>query len=378
MNTEMRNTRRKRIDDDNLLDDRSFKSPEPRRKRSKKKKPSAPPSNLSSSDPKTVEKTIEKKDSSKKEDEIGDESVSNFASIVGDDESFPGSYATTCTEKNEKKSAKSLKKSNPFYLGEVGEFVAAFEKKTTTEDFISINLKGAFDHYSISANSVLQLESDNCRRTILREGDKMTLSYQGKISNIDSDIFVIEEVVKEGTIAQLFSMENKKPFSSKLSFHRSDFVQSIKKRACLLDFAFLHGKKKMTEICLLDNALAGLDFPEENSKKPDWYERMKKLHGLWESAWADGVFFSLRFGGIWVIFEGNQVKVAIASRDTGHWHRPKLVLNLQHKPEEDDCFFKRFFFKWISLATSSHKPSSKIQSHAPSKKKCEQKDPRYQ
>ena len=344
MNTEMRNTRRKRIDDDNLLDDRSFKSPEPRRKRSKKKKPSAPPSNLSSSDPKTVEKTIEKKDSSKKEDEIGDESISNFASMVGDVESIPGSYATTCTEKKEKKSAKSSKKSIPYFLDEPADFLDAFEKKTKTEECISINPKLAFNEYSIKESSFLHLDSDNCRRKIHRDGEKVTLSYEGKIDFIDGDFFVVEEVVKEGTIATMFSEENKKPFSSKLSFHRSDFVQSIKKRACLLDFAFLHGKKKMTEICLLDNALAGLDFPEENSKKPDWYERMKKLHGLWESAWADGVFFSLRWGGIWVILEEKKVKIAIASRDTGHWHRPKLVLNLQHKPEEDDCFFKRFFF----------------------------------
>ena len=59
----------------------------------------------------------------------------------------------------------------------------------------------------------------------------------------------------------------------------------------------------MPEFCLLDNALAGQDFLDDISKKPEWYDKVKDLHGLWEGAWADGSFFSLKWGEIWVILE---------------------------------------------------------------------------
>ena len=70
---------------------------------------------------------------------------------------------------------------------------------------------------------------------------------------------------------------------------------------------------------------------------------MKDLHGLWEGAWADGSFFSLKWGGIWVVLDEKKVKIVIVSRDTGFWHHPKEVLDLQQKQEDYDCLLKRFF-----------------------------------
>ena len=64
--------------------------------------------------------------------------------------------------------------------------------------------------------------------------------------------------------------------------------------ACLLDFAFLHGKKETPKFCLFDHALANQVFLDDISKKPEWYDKVKDLHGLWEGAWADGSFFSLK------------------------------------------------------------------------------------
>ena len=309
----------------------------------------------------------DEKCSSVNEDVSCVESVTNIASIVGDNESIPVSYATMNTERMEKESDKISMKGNPVCFYDFNQFSTLLATKKTTNESNPMNLKRYIDHYNISVNKILSLESVFGRRKIHLQGKEMTLISDGKMNNCDKDIFVIEEVTRTHSICSLLSAKNKAPILSKLSFIHPELIGTQKKRAFLLDLAFLHSKKYMPMWCLIDNALSCQDFNEAFGKKPSWYDEVKTNHEIWERAWTEGSFFSLKWDGIWVTLENKKVKVAITSPDTGMWYEAIQVLDLQLKSEHYDSLQQRFFFMWTYMSTRFSK-LLKIKSPAPSKK----------
>ena len=186
----------------------------------------------------------DEKCSSVNEDVSCVESVTNIASIVGDNESILVSYATMNTERMEKESDKISMKGNPVCFYDFNQFSTLLATKKTTNESNPMNLKRYIDHYNISVNKILSLESVFGRRKIHLQGKEMTLISDGKMNNCDKDIFVIEEFTRTHSICSLLSAKNKAPILSKLSFIHPELIGTQKKRAFLLDLAFLHFKKK--------------------------------------------------------------------------------------------------------------------------------------
>ena len=130
------------------------------------------------------------------------------------------------------------------FFYDFNQFSTLLATKKTTNESNPMNLKRYIDHYNISVNKILLLESVFGRRTIHLQGKEMTLISDGKMNNCDKDIFVIEEVTRTHSICSFLSAKNKAPILSKLSFIHPELIGTQKKRAFLLDLAFLHFKKK--------------------------------------------------------------------------------------------------------------------------------------
>ena len=65
------------------------------------------------------------------------------------------------------------------------------------------------------------------------------------------------------------SVQTEPPIFTKLSYVDDTAPASLKRKALVLDLAYLHLKSKMTTWSLLDNALNSISFVEGWGKKPE-------------------------------------------------------------------------------------------------------------
>ena len=80
----------------------------------------------------------------------------------------------------------------------------------------------------------------------------MTVNIYRKMNNCDEAYFVITEDMSTNPINKMLSAKNKAPIFLKLSFIDPIAIGTLKKRAFLLDLAFLHSRKNMPTWSLID------------------------------------------------------------------------------------------------------------------------------
>ena len=262
-----RKVRKKRGEE---LENCSFKSPEPKKRKCNKKEHAAKPLNLSSSFVISSVVASDVKESSVSDDVYFLPASTTPASAGADDISVPYSYATTHKGSTEKGLAKKSMNGVPILMYTSDEASLLMETKKTSNAKVTINIDGIVDAYKITANKTsLKLMDVLGRRTINVQNKFVTVHISGKVYNCDEDCFLIKKEKQTMAINTQLSLQNEPPIFTTLSFVDDTVPGSLKRKALVLDLAYLHSKKKMTTWSLLDNALNSISFFEDWGKKPE-------------------------------------------------------------------------------------------------------------
>ena len=131
----------------------------------------------------------------------------------------------------------------PIVFDNSNDFSTVFATKKTTPALILFNLNGIVDNYKITNNKSLSLNNYFGRRTIHLQGKVMTVNIARQMNNCDGANFAITEDRSTNLINTMLSAKNKAPIFSKLSFVDPKAIGNLKKRASLLDLAYLRLKK---------------------------------------------------------------------------------------------------------------------------------------
>ena len=128
----------------------------------------------------------------------------------------------------------------PIFFHTSDDVSSALATKKTSTPQGPINLEGIFENYKITANKSLTFTDFFGRRTIHLQGKVVTVVIPGQIYNCDEDCFAFTEDTTKNAINTMLSVKNAAPIFSKLSFFYAKGMGSLKKRAFLLDLAYIH------------------------------------------------------------------------------------------------------------------------------------------
>ena len=96
--------------------------------------------------------------------------------------------------------------------------------------------------------------------SVFVQGKEVTVQICGKLVNKDKYCFQLKEETQTFAISTMLSGKNEEPISTTLSYVNASAPTELRRKAFVVDLAYIHMKSQMTTWSLLDNALNGIEF----------------------------------------------------------------------------------------------------------------------